>query len=505
MGSGESLFGRGTCFIEARKNQDKDGNRTNYESIRKLKKGKTVGLKKDIVLVSISNLVVLLSSLVNGFLLPAFLSIEAYADIKTYTLFASFIGFVHLGLVDGINIRYGGKYYENVPRDEFAFVFKVFAFIQIIATLIVLSIGLLTKNIILVFVGLTILPLNAKSFYLFFLQALGDFGKYTKLIIIAPIINIVLTTALLFSGIQDYRIYILVNIAGQLFSLPYLWRLSKRSNLGGPSFSDTGAKKVILLILKSGFYIMIGNLLFTIFFDTGRWLSKLLLTNTEFAIYSFGMSLIGFITIFINSVTQSLYPHLSRNFSSDLVGKYRNFSYVLGSLSFLGYFIILLVVKAFISKYESSLPLTGVLITSIPGILIIKSIYVNSYKVLKKERDFLITAAIMTFLSIGLSIILYLIFKTMISIAFAAVIIIYLWTLFPPKHLKITIKQRLMEAIYLFIMVAGFVLLISSPFSFAGKIVSSALSLILLNMIFYRKHSKELASMFMNKIYQMIR
>lgn len=460
-----------------------------------------MGLKKDIILVSSSNLVVMISSLVNGFLIPAFLSIEDYAEIKTYTLFASFIGFVHLGLVDGINIRYGGRFYKTVPKDEFSYVFKVFAVVQIIATITVLVTGLLTQNFILIFVGLTILPLNAKSYYLFFLQAVGDFGNYTRLTIIAPIVNIILTVGLLLAGIRDYRIYIIVNIVGQIVSLPYIRRLFQQSTLGAPALPSTGRKQIILSVLKSGFYIMIGNLLFAIFFDTGRWLSKLFLTNTEFAIYSFGMSLIGFITIFINSVTQSLYPHLSRNFSVKLIEKYRNLSYVIGSFSFIGYFLILVIVENFISKYVSSLPLTGVLITSIPGVLIIKSIYVNSYKVLKRERDFLVRAAIMTFVSIGLSISLYFIFKSMISIAFAAVIAIYLWTLFPPKHLEISIRSRLKELFYLTILISGFVLLILSDYSFISIFLINTIMIFVLNMIFFTKESKELAKMLVNKLH----
>ena len=247
---------------------------------------------------------------------------------------------------------------------------------------------------------------------------------------------------------------------------------------------------------------MIGNLLFAIFFDTGRWLSKLFLTNTEFAIYSFGMSLIGFITIFINSVTQSLYPHLSRNFSISLIGKYRNMSYVIGSLSFIGYFLISIVVKLFISKYESSLPLTGVLITTIPGILIIKSIYVNAYKVLKKERDFLVRAAIMTLGSIGLSVSFYLIFKSMISIAFAAVIAIYLWALFPPKHLEVSIQSRLKESLFLTTLISGFVLLLSLDNSLLIIFPICTTMIVVLNLIFFGAESKELARMLVDKVYK---
>ena len=43
----------------------------------------------------------------------------------------------------------------------------------------------------------------------------------------------------------------------------------------------------------------------------------------------------------------------------------------------------------FLPKYVDSLPITSILISSIPGMLIVKSIYANSYKILKKEKDFM--------------------------------------------------------------------------------------------------------------------
>ena len=45
-------------------------------------------LKKGIMLVFIANLLNLVISLVNGFILPKYLSVESYADIKTYQLYA---------------------------------------------------------------------------------------------------------------------------------------------------------------------------------------------------------------------------------------------------------------------------------------------------------------------------------------------------------------------------------------------------------------------------------
>lgn len=68
-----------------------------------------MNLKKSIFKVFSANFLQLISSLVVGFIVPAILSIEGYAELKTYTLFISYIGLFHLGFLDGLYIKYGGK------------------------------------------------------------------------------------------------------------------------------------------------------------------------------------------------------------------------------------------------------------------------------------------------------------------------------------------------------------------------------------------------------------
>ena len=68
-----------------------------------------MNLKKSIAKVFSANVLQLISSLVIGFIVPVILSIEGYANLKTYTLYVSYIGFFHLGFIDGLYIKYGGK------------------------------------------------------------------------------------------------------------------------------------------------------------------------------------------------------------------------------------------------------------------------------------------------------------------------------------------------------------------------------------------------------------
>jgi len=457
-----------------------------------------MSLKSDILKVSGSNAIVLLLSILNGFILPVILSINDYAELKTYVLYAGFIGFLHFGFIDGINIKYGGKTIDATITNEIAFFHKFLIIFQFLVSLFVLIMGIMFGNIIIIFIGLTILPLNIKSFFLFFYQAVGNMELYSMVAIIAPIVSISITLILILLKINNYEYYIIANIIGYIFAVIYIENKIKIFKLFFRLPIQEHNSSLLKSLFYSGFFIMLGNIFFVIFLNIGRWISKLFLSSTDFAFYSFGMSLIGILTIFINAVTQSFYPHLSKNFSDALISRYRNLFFSVGSFAILWYYFIVLIVNNFITKYMDSLIITGLLITTIPGILIVQSLYVNMYKVLKKESQFLIDIIRILFISIILSIIIFCFYKSTLSIAIAAVISIYLWILFPPSFIKISIKDKFNEFLFLCFLIGGFILIIISGFSMVLKIIITILLLSVINLIFYRDVLKELMSKIIN-------
>lgn len=445
-----------------------------------------MSLKKDILQVSFSNSIILLSSIINGFVLPAVLSIEDYANLKTYTLFASFIGLLHFGFVDGINVKYGGLQKDEISSEEFKQFHIFFITFQLIVTILVIILGFITNNIILIFTGITILPVNLRSFFLFFFQAVGNFKSYTKLAIIAPLLNIVFIIILVIVNIFDYTFYITAQVVAYFVAVIFTENAEKQLNISTLKFINKLDRNKLKVIFSSGIYIMLGNILFVIFFDVGRWISKLFMNDYNFATYTFGMSLIGFITIFINAITQSFYPYFSRNQLINLISKYKSIFYVIGSFSILSYFIIVLIVQTFIPKYTDSLILTGILLTSVPGILIVKTLYVNFYKVLKKEKQFFYDTAKILTLSIVLNLILFYFYRNTTILAISATISIYIWIIFPPRFINYSIKNKLKELIYIFLIISSFVLIITSKHTLWLQVILMLSILIFLNILFFK-------------------
>lgn len=66
-------------------------------------------LKNGMVAIFLANLLNMGFSMMTNFFLPKYLTIDAYAQLKTFLMYVSYVGVLHLGYSDGMFLRYGEK------------------------------------------------------------------------------------------------------------------------------------------------------------------------------------------------------------------------------------------------------------------------------------------------------------------------------------------------------------------------------------------------------------
>ena len=155
-------------------------------------------LQKGIVAVLIANLVNVAFSLATNFLLPKYLSIESYAGIKEFQLYVSYVGLFHLGFVDGIYLKYGGKTLGKDVDKEFSTDLSTMCIFQTATTIAVLLVAIILRDRILAFFAISILPQNMSNYFKFLYQATGEFDLYGKAMNLTTISTFVLNMVLLF-------------------------------------------------------------------------------------------------------------------------------------------------------------------------------------------------------------------------------------------------------------------------------------------------------------------
>ena len=77
---------------------------------------------KNFFFVAVANLLTFGISALTTFFVPRYLGVENYGYFQLYVFYITYAyaGVLHFGWVDGILLRYGGDYYENLNKRRFS-------------------------------------------------------------------------------------------------------------------------------------------------------------------------------------------------------------------------------------------------------------------------------------------------------------------------------------------------------------------------------------------------
>lgn len=452
-------------------------------------------LKKDLMKVFGSNIVTLAAGIVSGLVIPSFLSLDQYAYFKTFTLYLSYVGILHLGLADGLFIKYGGSYEDEVDKSLLKGEHHFFLVFQLVISIAIIITSLFIEDKILLAFSFSIIPFNLLTFYKFFYQAIGKFNIYSKILIFPPVVMLVANLVVIFIfEIENYWLFIFIRLFAYFsifLILEYnFYRLTKSAETN-IDFEE------IKSIFNIGFFIMLGNLSSVMFYSIDRWFVKFSFTSSDFAFYSFAISMMGMINIFINSITKVFYPYLARNKDYGILQKLKKYFIIIASFATGSYFVFAFIVNNFIPKHIPALNIIAIIFAGFPALITIKALYINLYKVRKSDKLYVKTVFSMLLISGILNFIALTVFGNNIAIAVATTFSFYIWFYFSSRHFE-TLFVSLKEVLYLVVFV--FLFIYSSNFVslLVGSIVFSV-GLLILIFGFYKSEFIDLINEFKNK------
>ena len=121
-----------------------------------------------------SNLLSLLVSTLVILILPKLIGVEEYGYWQLYLFYASYVGFAHLGWIDGIYLKYGGKEYSELGISNFYSQFILYAIFQGLISLgLFILIPFISsggdKNFIFLTLSITLFLTNLRFFIVYIL------------------------------------------------------------------------------------------------------------------------------------------------------------------------------------------------------------------------------------------------------------------------------------------------------------------------------------------------
>ena len=413
-----------------------------------------IKIKKGIIYVFISNVINLAISLFSGFVLPKYLSIETYSNIKLFQLYITYTGIAHFGFSDGMYLRNGGKTLESVNKKEVIeefFTFKVFQFVMTILAILI-AIGL--QNEMLLLCAIVILPINISNYIRSLYNSIGLFKKYSKYTNINTIMIFVINIILLLIIKTDYYLTYLIAYIIMYFAYWCFIEIENKKIFGKtePKFKT----KYLTENIKNGFSLLIGNFCNVIFTSVDRIFVKYLYGMIKFAYYSFAVSIENLLNVFITPISTVMYNYFCINKKREQIVNVKKYIMLFSTVIIIVMFPAKWVINIWLTKYEDALNVLCLLIAAQYMAIMVRCVHVNLYKAEKKQNKYFKIMITIVFISIVLNCIAWWSNSNMIGIATATLLTNIVWFIIGELDFK-AYRLKIYDYIYIFTILILFI------------------------------------------------
>lgn len=435
-------------------------------------------LQHGMVQILVANVLNMLFSIGTNFLLPKFLSVNSYSQIKTYQLYVTYVAILHFGYNDGMYLKNGGKELNEIGDEELGKSISTLRIFQLAVMLLCIVFALFVKDYALLFASMTILPQNMIAYFKNLYSAIGEFGKYSKIMNLTTgltfAINVVL---IIFARTDNYVLFLIcyavLNVVIWLFLEVALQKIKPKTKWFIFSFSEL--KENVL----GGILLLLGNYASVLLTSMDRWFIKFLMSSVAFAEYSFAVSMENFLTVAMTPVTITMYNYFCNNDTEEKITGIQELIVAFSPVIITVAFPIKFILEYFLEKYYSSTAVVFILFTTQMFCIIIKGIYINLYKARKQQKRYFIKLSIVIMLAIVLNIICYTIAKCIEAFAVGTLLSSIVWFVLCRidfREIRFSIKQ------YFFVFIEASVFLVCGIYfnSITGCIAYVAVTLIMI-------------------------
>lgn len=394
-------------------------------------------MKKNAFMVISSNLLTLLVSLFMGFVIPKYLSVDDYAYYHIYQLYIAYAGFFHLGLVNGIYLKYGHLDVDELPMNDFRKYSRAMVILQLgMAALLLVVLFLLfpeDRNIgvAYAFTIVNIPLMNIKWFYSSINQFTKRFVIDSAVTYMQNVLQCVMVAAVIIFSLYNYLVLLIaVTLINLICMIAVMIQNKQFVNVFAITKEETKPDRSVGSLIKGGFFFMISEFVAIIILGIDSIFVQNLFTLTDFAMYSFAVSIISVMYTLISTVSNLIYPYLVRVDDDKYAKYYTLMSDVLtfvALMSMLAFYVAKFLVIHWLDKYEASLFIASILFGTVIFRTLIMLVCGNYFKVLKMTKEYTKNNFFSIVLAFVLDFLAYIIFKDCTYIAYASLLAFIIW------------------------------------------------------------------------------
>lgn len=330
-------------------------------------------------------------------IVPKLLGVEQFSYWQLFIFYSGYVGFFHLGLPDGIYLRYGGTELDKMDKALLGSQLRIMmAFHIIVGAVGIIALSFFSiewdRKYVWILTAIYMVVSNAFWFLGYVFQAANQTKKYSLATIISKAFFTVCILALMFLRPEGFQIYVLLYVVSQALALAYCayngkdFVFSKQIPIKR-TFSEMYTN------MKIGINLTFSNLASSFILGVGRAMIDATQGISSFGIVSLAISLMNFFLQFISQISMVMFPML-RQFEQEKMKKFfvvlrSGISYLLCAILII-YVPVKYVLAMWLPQYELSLEYLSILLPLCIFDGKMQLLYNTYLKVLRKERTLLV-------------------------------------------------------------------------------------------------------------------
>lgn len=344
-----------------------------------------------------ANFITLAISVLLNLFVPKLLGVREYSYWQLYVFYSSYVGFLHLGWIDGIYLKIGGEEYENLDKDNLG---SQFWYLCLFETL--LSVGVIIfsqffmppsyKKMILTLTAVVSVITIMKTFILYVLQSTNRIKEYAQLSRGDRYLYVIMIGMYFFIGGRNFFWLIILDIISKLIIT--LWGMMQISDMVWQRniLKFKSVLREIVDNINIGSKLMLSSIAGMLIIGSIRFFVEQRWTIEIFGKLSFTLSISNMFLTFINAIGIVMFPLLRRSNKEKLPWLFKTIRdlFVPITYSFLIFYVpARYILSMWLPEYADSLQYMGILfpIVIYEGRM---SLLINTYlKTIRKEKTIL--------------------------------------------------------------------------------------------------------------------
>lgn len=339
----------------------------------------------------------LLQSIVMSLIIPKLMGVEQFGFWQLFIFYTQYAGFVHLGLLDGIYLKEGGKAYGNLDFRLLGVQLKVMILWVSFTMMPFVVFSFFNSDPNRAFVifasAIFVVVYNTIAYLSYVLQCTNRIKAFSagRMLDVAFFVSSLLVMLVL--RVDYFKPYVITYFFVKILSLVYYTTKTKELWL---HIKDSIDKEIVSEIkdnIKIGVTLLASNIASMLVLGFGRYMVDMNWGIEVFSKVSFTLMFVNFFMMFVQQASMVLFPDLRRRNDQQILSIYkrlRNILLYISPLVLIAYAPISLFIRFWLPDYTDAIQYLIFLLPLCCFETKMQLLYNTMFKVLRLERKLLL-------------------------------------------------------------------------------------------------------------------